>query len=62
MLGGLVAALAALCLAGVVLLVTNACDTAPVLDVPEAGDDLLAWAAANPDATRCPDTPAEEGL
>lgn len=59
---GALAAFLALCVAGVVVLATNGCDTQPDLDVPEEGDDLLAWAAANPDATRCPNSPAEEGL
>lgn len=54
--GGVLAAFVALCLAGVVLLTANACDTAPELDVPAEGDDLLTWAAANPDLTHCPDT------
>lgn len=59
MLGAL-AALFALAVAGLVVLATNASDTQPEYDVPEEGDDLLTWAAANPDAVHCPETP--EGL
>ncbi|WP_461118909.1 hypothetical protein [Saccharothrix stipae] len=62
MLGGALAALFGLGVAGLAWMVALAVDTAPEMDVPEDGDDLLTWAAANPDATRCPDTPAEEGL
>lgn len=53
---GALAAFVALCLAGVVVLATNGSETQPELDVPEEGDDLLGWAAANPDLTHCPDT------
>lgn len=59
---GALAAFVALAAAGAVLRFLTACDTQPDVDVPEEGDDLLAWAAANPALTVCPDTIAEEGL
>lgn len=62
MLGGLLAAALAALVGGLAVLVLRQPGTQPELDVPAEGDDLLAWAAANPDLTHCPDTPAEEGL
>jgi ABC-type uncharacterized transport system YnjBCD substrate-binding protein len=61
-LGGVLAALLALIVGGVAVLATRAGDTVLDLDVPEEGDDLLTWAAANPNLTVCPDYPGQEGL
>jgi hypothetical protein len=55
MIGALVAAAVA-GLAALLAWAITSPDTAPELDVPETGDDLLAWAAAHPDLTHCPDT------
>jgi len=63
MLGGIIAAATALFITSLALLLAMASDDPqPDFEFPAPGDDLLTWAAGHPDRTRCPDTPAEEGL
>ncbi len=60
-LGGL-AFLGCLVLVPLVVILVAAADNnpKPALDLPEEGDDLLQWAAANPGRTTCPDSPEDE--